>query len=226
MRPLTPANLRQQAADVIRASIVGGELEPGEIYSAPALAERLGVSATPVREAMIDLVRDGLVEPVRNRGFRVRVVDDEALDEISELRRLLEVPAMGLIIQRADDHALMQLFEKVTAIERAAADRDVAAFLLADRDFHLGLLALAENSRLVELVAQLRNQTRLTGIKRLAESGRLMASALEHRPLLEAVCRRDAAAAQELMLRHLQHTRELWAGRPAADPGISDVAAA
>lgn len=225
MRILTPANLRQQAADVIRASIVGGDLEPGEIYSAPALAERLGVSATPVREAMLDLAKDGLVEPVRNRGFRIVVVDDEALDEISELRRLLEVPAMGMVIARGGDEELMQLFERVSAIERAAEERDVARFLLADRDFHLSLLALAGNQRLVRLVAQLRTQTRLIGIRGLAESGQLMASALEHRPILEAVCRRDVAEAERLMRLHLDHTRESWAGRiPAAELGLTGEA--
>ena len=218
MRTLTPANLRQQAADVIRASIVGGDLAPGEIYSAPALAERLGVSATPVREAMLDLAKDGLVEPIRNRGFRVVVVDDEALDEISELRHLLEVPAMGMVIARAGDPELVPLFEKVNAIERAAEDRDVAQFLLADRDFHLSLLALAGNERLVRLVGQLRTQTRLIGIKGLAEAGQLMASALEHRPILEAVCRRDDVESERLMRLHLDHTRESWAGRiPAAE---------
>jgi DNA-binding GntR family transcriptional regulator len=216
MQMLTTANLRSQAAEVIRASIVGGELEPGEIYSAPALAERLGVSATPVREAMLDLAKDGLVEPVRNRGFRVVVVDDEALDEISELRHLLEVPAMSLVIDRASDEALAALEEKVTAIEHAAGMPDVAEFLLADRAFHLGLLGLAGNQRLVLLVGQLRTQTRLVGIKRLAESSQLMASALEHRPILAAVQRRDAAAAEALMSRHLDHTRETWAGRSAA----------
>jgi DNA-binding GntR family transcriptional regulator len=218
MRILTPANLRQQAADVIRASIVGGDLEPGEIYSAPVLAERLGVSATPVREAMLDLAKDGLVEPVRNRGFRIAIVDDEALDEISELRHLLEVPAMSMVITRAGDEDLMPLFEKVNAIEHAAGERDVAQFLLADRDFHLSLLALAGNDRLVRLVGQLRTQTRLIGIKGLAQSGQLMASALEHRPILEAVCRRDAPAAERLMRLHLDHTRESWAGRiPASE---------
>lgn len=218
MKPLTQANLREQAADVIRASIVGGELEPGEIYSAPVLAERLGVSATPVREAMLDLAKDGLVEPIRNRGFRVVVVDDDALDEISELRHLLEVPAMGMVIARAGDAELMPLFEKVNATERAADGGDVAEFLLADRDFHVSLLALTHNGRLVRLIGQLRTQTRLVGIKRLAESGQLMASALEHRPILEAVCRRDREAAETLMSRHLDHTRETWAGRTPADP--------
>ncbi|HEX3831064.1 MAG TPA: GntR family transcriptional regulator [Solirubrobacteraceae bacterium] len=213
MRPLTTANLRGQAVEMLRASIVAGELEPGEIYSAPALAERLGVSATPVREAMLDLANDGLVEPVRNRGFRVVVVDEDALDEISELRQMLEVPAMAKVVARAGDEELAALFAKVDRIEAAAVQSDAAEFLLADRDFHLGLLILGGNMRLVRLVGQLRNQTRLAGIKVLADSGQLMASALEHRPILEAVCRREAELAQGLMRAHLAHTRELWAGR-------------
>jgi DNA-binding GntR family transcriptional regulator len=217
MRPLTTANLRGQAVEMLRASIVAGELEPGEIYSAPALAERLGVSATPVREAMLDLANDGLVQPVRNRGFRVVVVDEDALDEISELRQMLEVPAMAKVVARAGDDELAALFAKVDRIEAAAARSDAAEFLLADRDFHLGLLILAGNTRLVRLVGQLRNQTRLAGIKGLADSGQLMASALEHRPILEAVCRREAELAQGLMRAHLAHTRELWAGRLPAE---------
>jgi DNA-binding GntR family transcriptional regulator len=217
MRPLTTANLRGQAVEMLRASIVAGELEPGEIYSAPALAERLGVSATPVREAMLDLANDGLVQPIRNRGFRVVVVDEDALDEISELRQMLEVPAMAKVVAHAGDDELAALFEKVDRIEVAAARSDAAEFLFADRDFHLGLLILAGNTRLVRLVGQLRNQTRLAGIKVLAESGQLMASALEHRPILEAVCRRDAELAQGLMRAHLDHTRELWAGRLPAE---------
>jgi DNA-binding GntR family transcriptional regulator len=213
MRPLTTANLRGQAVEMLRASIVAGELEPGEIYSAPALAERLGVSATPVREAMLDLANDGLVQPVRNRGFRVVVVDEDALDEISELRQMLEVPAMVKVVARAGDEELAALFAKVDRIEAAAVRSDAAEFLFADRDFHLSLLILGGNTRLVRLVGQLRNQTRLAGIKVLAESGQLMASALEHRPILDAVCRRDAELAQGLMHAHLDHTRELWAGR-------------
>jgi len=218
MRMLTTANLRSQAADVIRASILGGELEPGEIYSAPVLAERLGVSATPVREAMLDLAKDGLVEPVRNRGFRIVAVDDGALDEISELRHLLEVPAMSLVVTRAADEDLAALEEKVNAIVRAAEVPDIPEFLLADRDFHLGLLALAGNQRLVRLVGQLRSQTRLLGIKHLAESGQLMASALEHAAILEAVRRRDTEAAETLMGQHLDHVRQTWAGQTPLAP--------
>src|SRR5579862_6729020 len=94
LRSLRRRNLREEAVEVLRAAILGGELEPGSIHSAVGLAELMGVSPTPVREAMLELARSGLVEVLPNRGFRVTVVDDRDLDEIAELRKLLEVPAL------------------------------------------------------------------------------------------------------------------------------------
>src|SRR5919199_1566442 len=76
---------RERVADALRAALIAGELRPGEVYSAPGLAARFGVSATPVREAMLDLVREGLVDTVPNKGFRVRDLSDRELDEITEM---------------------------------------------------------------------------------------------------------------------------------------------
>jgi len=198
---------------VIRASILAGELKAGEIYSATVLAQRLGVSPTPVREAMLDLANGGLVEPVRNRGFRVLAPDERDLDEISELRLMLEPQAMRVVVERADDAQLAEMEAIVETIEERAEAADVAGFLLADRQFHLGLLEILGNGRLVRLVAQLRDQTRLAGITELAREGNLTASAREHRDILAALRKRDADAAEELMRRHLVHTRGIWAGR-------------
>jgi DNA-binding GntR family transcriptional regulator len=210
---LTPTSLRQQAADVIRASILAGELEAGEIYSATVLAQRLGVSPTPVREAMLDLASDGLVEPVRNRGFRILTPDERDLDEISELRLMLEPTAMRKIVDCATDAQLADMETVVARIEERAEAADVPGFLVADRAFHLGLLELGRNGRLVRLVAQLRDQTRLAGITELAREGNLAASAREHRDILGALRMRDADAAEQLMRQHLVHTRGIWAGR-------------
>jgi DNA-binding GntR family transcriptional regulator len=216
MKPLTAVSLREQARQVLRASILSGRLVPGEIYSIGALAEQFGVSATPVREAMLDLSSAGLVEPLRNRGFRVLQADDRDLDEISTLRIMLEVPAIRRVVERASDEEIDALEPTVTAIEQAVARDDLAQFLVADRDFHLGLIELADNRRLVALVAQLRDQTRLMGLAALAGAGHLDASAEEHRAVLEAIRARDADRAEALMRRHLEHTRGIWAGRPEA----------
>jgi DNA-binding GntR family transcriptional regulator len=213
MKTLARTSLREQATSSLRASILGGELEAGQIYSAQALAERMGVSATPVREALLDLANAGLVEPLRNRGFRVLTVADCDLDEISEIREMLEAPAMRLVVARAGKEQLAPVDAIVDELEAAARDRDVARFLVADRDFHLTLLELTGNRRLVREVAQLRDQTRLVGISGLAEEDKLNESAAEHRPLLEALKAQDADRAEALMREHIHHTRGVWAGR-------------
>src|ERR1044071_1524224 len=91
------SSLRDEVVRILQAAIVTGDLRPGITYSAPQLAQQLGVSATPVREAMLQLVNDGLITTVRNKGFRVVELSDKELDEITELRRLIEVPTVGAI---------------------------------------------------------------------------------------------------------------------------------
>jgi DNA-binding GntR family transcriptional regulator len=209
--------LRERAADAIRAEIVSGTLAAGEILSATTLASRLGVSPTPVREAMLDLAGDGLIEPMRNRGYRVVEMTDDDLDEIIALRTMLEVPAMGLVVKQADDASLRALEPTVAAIEGAADSGDIWSFLLADRKLHLALMEFTGNRRLVQTVGRLRDQTRLVGLQDLASSGELAASALEHRHLLEALLERDAPRAQRIMRDHLGHARGIWAGLPESE---------
>jgi DNA-binding GntR family transcriptional regulator len=201
LKSLRRQNLREEAIDVLRDAILGGELAPGSIHSAVSLADRLGVSPTPVREAMLALVVTGLVEVVPNRGFRVTVVDDRDLDEIRALRLILEIAAIELVVERASDASLNELEARLAELEAAASTGDVPAYLVADRAFHLELLALAGNRRLVRIAAELRDQARLAA----AETLEVMAE--EHRPILEAIQARDVARAQRIMARHLEHAR-------------------
>jgi DNA-binding GntR family transcriptional regulator len=208
-----PSTLSSLAKESIRMRIVTGEIAAGEIYSAPALAAVLGVSATPIREAMLDLTADGLVEAVPNRGFRVVELSQHDLDEIFELRLLLEVPAAEESARRgitAADQA--RFLEMAELIEKRARDGDTVGFLAADRDFHLGLIATLGNSRLVDIVSRLRDQARLYGLPMLAQRGELRESAREHRELLEAICRQDADTVAAVATHHLEHTRGIWAG--------------
>ena len=93
-------SLREEITELLRAAVMAGELEPGVTYSAPSLAEQFGVSATPVREAMLDLEKEGLVEIVRNKGFRVTSPSPEELDDVTELRALVEVPTIRALAER------------------------------------------------------------------------------------------------------------------------------
>jgi DNA-binding GntR family transcriptional regulator len=210
-------SLREKVTRALEAAIVAGELQPGVIYSAPGLAERFGISATPVREAMLDLVREGFVEPLRNRGFRVAEMSDEDLDDIAQIRMLIEIPTIAEVAPLLTPARFEELAVAAGAIERAAADGDILEYLDADRRFHVELISAIGNARLTDLVDRLRRQARLFGLKDLAKSGRLLASAREHRTLLGMLSAQDTQAAEDLMRTHIGHTRGLWAGRQDRD---------
>ncbi|MFE9421400.1 GntR family transcriptional regulator [Kitasatospora sp. NPDC006697] len=212
-RPLISVQerLRDQVAHALRAALISGELRPGVVYSAPALAADFGVSATPVREAMLDLAREGLVEAVRNKGFRVTEMTERDLDEFTEIRALIEVPTIGEVTRTATREQLEALRPVAEEIVAAARKHDLIAYLESDRQFHLSLLALAGNSRLVEVVGDLRKRSRLYGLTRLDQRGELVSSAEEHLELLDLMLTGDVAASQECIARHLGHVRSLWA---------------
>ena len=166
-----------------------------------------------MREALLDLAHEGLVEIVRNRGFRIVRLTEEDLDEIFRLRLMLEVPAIAQICGRLTVDELAEHRGDAEAIARHAREGDLAAFLDADRRFHLGLLARAKNRRLCAIVDRLRNEARLYGLPALLGSQNLIASADEHLAFLDALEANDTRLVQELMTRHLEHTRGMWAGR-------------
>ncbi|QIS74434.1 GntR family transcriptional regulator [Streptomyces sp. DSM 40868] len=205
------SSYRERVADALRAALIAGELRPGEVYSAPSLAARFGVSATPVREAMLDLAKEGLVDTVPNKGFRVTVVSDRQLDEYTQIRALIEIPTVTALARTADRVSLEALRPAAREIVQAAAAGDLIAYVEADTRFHLGLLALAGNAHLVEVVADLRKRSRLYGLTALVRAGRLLASAEEHLELLDALLERDEQAVDAIMTRHLGHVRGLWA---------------
>src|SRR5215212_4826685 len=114
-------NLRDSVANALRAAVISGELKPGEVYSAPTLAARFGVSATPVREAMLDLATEGLVDTVPNKGFRVPAVSEKQLDEYTHIRALVEIPTVVDLAMTADPVSLEALRPAAREIVQAAA---------------------------------------------------------------------------------------------------------
>jgi DNA-binding GntR family transcriptional regulator len=206
-------SLRERVAESLRAALVSGRMVPGTTYSIPALAEQFGVSATPVREAMLDLVNEGIMSAVPNKGFRVVELSDAELDQITELRRLLEVPTVGELAGAIDRAAIRRLRSLAAAVSDAARRGDVVGYVEADRELHLALLAEAGNPRLVEMVGRLRDQSRLYGLEQLAAEGVLVDSAAEHMRLIDALESGDRRAAERVMAHHLDHVRGIWASR-------------
>ncbi|WP_199035892.1 GntR family transcriptional regulator [Glycomyces salinus] len=212
-RQLKSVSLREQAREAIRTQIVLGQIEPGYVESVINMASELGVSVTPVREAVMDLANIGMVEIIRNRGFRVPELTDHDLDEIFRVRTMLEAPAMAEVAEALDGAPIPRFRELADQITDAAREGDLNAFLELDRQFHLGLLDLLGNRRLTTMVAQLRDQARMQGLQKLADQGELTSSGEEHIAIVDAIESGDAERATELMRKHLAHSRGIWAGR-------------
>ncbi|RKN06273.1 GntR family transcriptional regulator [Streptomyces radicis] len=205
-------SLRETVAHALRAAIISGEMEPGVVYSAPALSARFGVSATPVREAMLDLVREGMVTSVPNKGFRVTEVSEADLDHITELRLLIEPPTIRRVVPLVPRGDLPRLRRMADEIVDFAERKDLVRYTEADRLFHLELLGYSGNPRLVETISRLRSGTRLLGLAALAETGELRESAEEHLVLMDLIRDGDERGAFALMNRHIGHVRGKWAG--------------
>ncbi|WP_430591664.1 GntR family transcriptional regulator [Humidisolicoccus flavus] len=207
-------SIRARVTEVLREAMVVGDMKPGEVYSAPALAQNLGVSPTPVREAMIDLAQEGLVEAMRNRGYLVVTMNDSDLDEILELRALIEVPTIARVAEIATAEQVAALRPLADELNRTAEAGLLREFIAADSSFHLQLLGIAGNERLVQEVRRLRGFSRLSALRQLHEDGHLTQTAAEHEQLLDLIAAHDGPGAAALMSEHLAHVRGIWAGLP------------
>ncbi|MEU9068389.1 GntR family transcriptional regulator [Streptomyces sp. NPDC048306] len=212
-RPRTPvqrSSVRGQVLDALRAALVTGELRPGEVYSAPVLGERFGVSATPVREAMQQLALEGAVEVVPNRGFRVVERGDRELAELAEVRALIEVPVWLRLARTVPAERWAELRPLAEATARAASSGCPATYAEADRAFHRAVLALAGNEELVRIAGDVHRRAQWPPAGSPAARGRadLVADAHEHTALLDALIAGDPDAVRALVGQHFTGARQ------------------
>ncbi|MFF9404947.1 GntR family transcriptional regulator [Streptomyces anandii] len=205
--PRTPpvvqrSSVRGQILDALRTALLAGDLKPGEVYSGPALGERFGVSATPVREAMQQLALEGAVEVVPNRGFRVVERGARELAELAEVRALIEVPVVLRLARTLPAERWDDLRAPAEATVRAAASGCRATYAESDRAFHRALLSLAGNAQLTDVAEDLhrRAQWPLTAATTRPD---LLADATAHTTLLDALTAGDLPLVTHLLHQHL-----------------------
>ncbi|MFD4629178.1 GntR family transcriptional regulator [Streptomyces sp. NPDC058284] len=203
-RPIRRSSVRGQILAALRAALVGGELAPGEVYSAPALGERFGVSATPVREAMQQLAVEGAVEVVPNRGFRVTGRSVRELAELAEVRALIEVPVLLRLARTVPAERWAELRPLAEATATAAAGGDLARYAESDRAFHGAVLSLSGNQQLVQVADDLHRRSQWPLISGPVAGGRadLIADAAEHTALLDALAAQDLGVVASLVQEH------------------------
>ncbi|MEX1079764.1 MAG: GntR family transcriptional regulator [Homoserinimonas sp.] len=209
------ASLRERIGQSLSAAIISGELAPGSMVSVPGLAVEFGVSATPVREAILDLEQRGFVHSVANKGFRVTEVSEQDLHEIIEVRRMLEAPVMAALAGTINADAMVKWRRLADEISEHADAGNLTDFLETDREFHLGLLSLYGNSRLVATVTELRSQTRMVGLAKMTNTPELSKSGREHHEMLDLIEQGEGEKLEKLMGTHLAHVLAWWG--PVAD---------
>ncbi|MGA5793874.1 GntR family transcriptional regulator [Streptomyces cellulosae] len=200
------SSVRGQILAALRTALVIGDLRPGEVYSGPALAERFGVSATPVREAMQQLAQEGAVEVVPNRGFRVVERSERELAELAEVRALIEVPVMLRLARTVPPERWAGLRPLAEATVRAASSGCRATYAEADRAFHSAVLTLAGNQQLVGVAEELHRRAQWPLVGGNAPGGgtraELIADAHEHTALLDALIAGDLDVVRALVGEH------------------------
>lgn len=204
-----PPSLTERTIEAVRDGIRKGTFVPGELYSVYQLADRLGVSRSPVREALLRLAETGMVIIEKNRGFRVVLPGARELAEIMAVRVALEVPAAAQAARRAGPEDRAALEKERESMQQAVRDGDEGAFLLHDQRLHALLLALARNTHTIRIIENLRDATRLVGMSTIRTARSLEEVYAEHLPILFAVEHGDADAAARAMHRHLESTGKL-----------------
>ena len=209
---LSQSTLKQSTQNLIRQLLFSGIMVPGEIYSANSLASHLGISNSPAREAMMALAAIGLLEPVRNRGFRVVELSEHDRYEVYEMRVLIEVEAARQAAARDIGHRQIEKIVQLAhrSIEALPPTREDPAlpYLNADHDFHMAVVDSIGNSRWSKTISNLRDESRVNGAYRYLEDNQgLQHSAREHIDIAKAVQERDPEKAAALMLKHLEYAR-------------------
>ncbi|MGI8416261.1 MAG: GntR family transcriptional regulator [Nakamurella sp.] len=223
--PIERSSLKDKVLAILRKNLITGDLVVGQLYSASTIAAELGVSTSPVREALLSLVDQGVMEAVRNRGYRVLPLGEQDRQEVYEMRALLEIPSMVRLAGHPDVIARESEFRLLADdIVHAVAQEDVVAYLEADLAFHLGLLRILGNDRLVRTVRSLRDQTRQLNLSMQLGSEQLNRTALSHISLVDAIVADDGERLRSLMVQHLEHIRTDWGSVDLAPSGSGQAA--
>ena len=203
-----PESLAKMAYEAIRQSILSGQWKIGELYNEKAIAADLGISRTPVREALLELASQDLIIFLPRRGLMVNRFTRHDVDEIFELRKAIELAAVEKITVAAPPFDLFEIEEALLSQRKAVKQKDYLAFMEADRLFHTSFSELTKNRRLIAILDNIRDMIHVMGAKALALEGRAVEVIKEHQTIFEAVKKGNIEEARRAMAYHLDQSKE------------------
>lgn len=201
--------LRDVVFNTLRTAIITGEFAPGERLMEISLAERLGVSRTPVREAIRKLELEGLVVMIPRRGAEVARITEAGLKEVLEVRCALEELAVELACKRSDSKSLQQLKEAHQNFVDAVKKGDTLEITNQDEAFHECIFEMTHNKRLVQMVNNLKEQMFRYRMEYVKDGSYHEELIREHEQLLTAIGKKDEVTAREIMKHHIQNQEKM-----------------
>lgn len=202
MRLKKHKTLREQIVSSLRESIVKGELQSGQKLTEPELAEKLGISRTPIREAFRQLESEGFLTVIPRRGAVVSSITRKEIEDFYEIKSLLEGYAARVAAERITKKDIDKLKKINEQLEVLTEGDDVEAFFRKNNEFHNTFIALCGNEKLMELRGDLVQKFLRFRLQALAVPGRLMESVKQHRIIIKALIKKDGRLAEAIVIEH------------------------
>ena len=197
--------LRDVVFNTLRQAILTGELKPGERLMEIHLANKLGVSRTPIREAIRKLELEGLVIMIPRRGAEVAQITEKSLTDVLEVRRALDALCVELACDRISEAELEQLKEACNRFEEATETKNAKVIAQADVALHDIIVAATGNARLVQLVNNLAEQMYRYRFEYIKDESRHAKLVEEHRTIYESIVKKDKKTAAEAAKTHIDN---------------------
>lgn len=210
-QPLMPIKLdnykplRELVFESLREAIISGRLPSGERVMEIQMAEEMGVSRTPVREAIRKLELEGLVVMFPRKGAYVAGISLKDIADVFEIRGALEGLAAELAAERITDEELEDLERYLVKISEESENGDLNKVVETDTDFHSLIYRASRNQRLSQIINNLREQIQRFRTTSLSYPGRMKVAVEEHRKIVEAISGRDGELARKLAQEHIEN---------------------
>jgi DNA-binding GntR family transcriptional regulator len=215
-----PPSLKEMAFEAIKDSVIANKLTPEAVYSEQAIARELGISKTPVREALIDLASKGFVAILPRRGFKVNSLTKGHIREIFEFRHALE----RAVVLHITPTITEQSIEAIEAINsKTAKTRDQKAFIKLDRQFHRSLAVLTDNRYIADALENLWDLCEWVATVVYHLKGRPYEAVQEHQIITEKLKKHDTEGAVEAMEEHLRITEHRFLSQLNPEHGEMQV---
>lgn len=204
----SPRRLRDVAYERLKDAIRDQEFQPGQPLSETYLSQLLGISRTPVREAVQQLAQEGLLQVIPGRAVTVATPSVQGVLDVMHVRSLLEPEVARLVAEAPGPEMIEALRNALAKMQRAAEQMDKAAWTRADTEWHEIIARACPNRLLGELALQMRNRSHSFSADNQTSPARIIDCTAEHRAVVDAIEARDLLAAERAMRQHLERVRQ------------------